>query len=719
MRTHRLIQWLRSLQRPALIYGAVIIVTLWTGVAFQLSLDHARAVDVAIQRGDGLVRLFEEATVQLFKGVDRSLLSLRAAYEENPEHFDIRDWAKRTALIGNLTVQSSLIGPNGYMKATTTDYTGAPLFLGDRDHFKVQVDAKADELYISRPVKGRASGKLSIQLSRRVSKPDGSFGGVIVTSIDPDFVEQFHHSMKLGENSGIALFGLDGVARAFYGIPPPPNNKSQRMSEALAQAPAGHFWGGGALDGINRLVSYRTVAGYPLLVTIGETESHVFAADERQRMNYIAIAAFLTLLVLIAVGTRFRRQLSLEQMNLRFSAALENMSQGLCMFDATQSLIVCNKRYADLYELNSEETKPGTTLREILGYRIAKGNAPSDHESYINDRIKEVTANKPYQITNRLNDGRHISVVHKPMEDGGWVATHEDISKSASLAEKEKRRVEIDAAIEFFRNSVEAILARVQDGAVMLKSTASELSTSSNAASQQTGDAVRASNLAATNVGTAATATFELENSISEINRQLGKAADVARSAVAEAQITNNEIGGLAQAAQKIGDVVKLIHSIAAQTNLLALNATIEAARAGEAGRGFAVVASEVKSLAVQTAKATQEISAQILAVQGSTASAVAAIKEITGRIQEIDKYTSAVAASVGQQGAATGEISNNVESAAQGTKVVSSILEVVAGAIIKTNSSADVVLTSSLAVEEAAADLRNQVEDFLSKVAV
>jgi methyl-accepting chemotaxis protein len=719
MRLYRLIQWLGGLQRPALIYGAAIIGTLWIGVAFQLSLDRARAVDLAIQRGDGLVRLFEEATSQLFKGVDRSLLSLRAAYEESPEHFEIRDWAKRTALIGNMTIQSSLIGSDGYMKATTTDYSGAPLFLGDRDHFKAQADAKADALYISKPVKGRASGKWSIQLSRRLSKPDRSFGGVIVTSIDPEFVEKFYQSMKLGENSGIALLGLDGVARAFYGIAQPPNNMSQRMSEALAQAPAGHFWGAGALDGTDRLVSYRTVAGYPLLVAIGESERHVFTSYVRQRMNYIAIAAFLTLLVLVAVGSRVSRQLSLEQMNLRFIAALENMSQGLCMFDATQRLIVCNKRYAELYELNSEETKPGTTLREILEYRIAKRNAPGDHQSYINDRIKEVTANKPYQITNRLNDGRYISVVHKPMEDGGWVATHEDITESASLAEKEKRREEIDAAIESFRNSVEAILVRVQNGAVMLKSTAAELSASSNAVSQQTDDAVRASNSAAANVGTAATATFELENSISEINRQLGKAADVARSAAAEAQITNSEIGGLAQAAQKIGDVVKLIHRIAEQTNLLALNATIEAARAGEAGRGFAVVASEVKSLAVQTAKATQEISAQILGVQGSTNSAVAAIKEITGRMQEIDKYTSAVVASVGQQGAATGEISNNVESAAQETKVVSSILEVVAGSIIKTNSSADVVLTSSLAVEEAVADLRNRVEGFLNKVAV
>jgi diguanylate cyclase (GGDEF) domain len=117
-----------------------------------------------------------------------------------------------------------------------------------------------------------------------------------------------------------------------------------------------------------------------------------------------------------------------EQQKLQLDAALENMSQGLCMFDAKQRLIVCNKRYAELYGLNAEQTKPGTTLRTILEYRVASGNAPNDHESYINDRINEVTKNRPYQITNKLSDGRYISVVHQPMTDGGWVATHADVT---------------------------------------------------------------------------------------------------------------------------------------------------------------------------------------------------------------------------------------------------------------------------------------------------
>ena len=190
------------------------------------------------------------------------------------------------------------------------------------------------------------------------------------------------------------------------------------------------------------------------------------------------------------------------------------------------------------------------------------------------------------------------------------------------------------------------------------------------------------------------------------------------RASVNEAEATNAQIAGLAAAAQKIGDVVKLISDIAGQTNLLALNATIEAARAGEAGRGFAVVASEVKSLAVQTAKATEEIAAQILAVQGSTTSAVGAIRSIAGRMKEISAYTSAVAASIEQQNSATGEISQNVAGAAQGTHTVVAALSDVAGAATATRSSAETVLSASRSVETAVAKLRAEVETFLGKVA-
>jgi methyl-accepting chemotaxis protein len=164
--------------------------------------------------------------------------------------------------------------------------------------------------------------------------------------------------------------------------------------------------------------------------------------------------------------------------------------------------------------------------------------------------------------------------------------------------------------------------------------------------------------------------------------------------------------------------VIKLIRAIAGQTNLLALNATIEAARAGDSGKGFAVVASEVKSLAVQTAKATEDISKLIMAVQQATGGAVAAIGRISNRMLEIDDCASAVTGSVEQQSAATAEISQNVASASDGAKLVVSVLDEVAGAATETRTSAESVLTASQTVESAAAELRHEVEGFLARVA-
>ena len=190
------------------------------------------------------------------------------------------------------------------------------------------------------------------------------------------------------------------------------------------------------------------------------------------------------------------------------------------------------------------------------------------------------------------------------------------------------------------------------------------------------------------------------------------------RDAAKEAETTNAEIVELAQATQKIGDVVKLIRDIAGQTNLLALNATIEAARAGQAGKGFGVVASEVKLLAIQTGKATEEIAAQVLAVQSSTNDTIEAIRRITSRMQEISQYTSAVATSIESQNVATDEISNNVANAAEGTKIIAAVLGDVASGATATRTSAQTVLAASEAAETAAVDLRKEVEAFLQNVA-
>ena len=436
------------------------------------------------------------------------------------------------------------------------------------------------------------------------------------------------------------------------------------------------------------------------------------------------LAALIAQFAMNLSGALLNRHLHRE--NRRLRTAINSMAQGLCMFDASERLVVCNSQYYEMYGLTPADTKRGSTLSEVLAKRVAKGTFSRDPHQYRKEFLTAVGQGRTIVHEVKSKDGHLLLVTNHPMKGGGWIGTHEDITKRRQveqertiMQQQEERRGIIENAISVFRERAETLLKTMAGSADEMRSTAAELFNTSGHTSQRAESAMQTSNEASINVGVAAGAADELSSSIADIGRQLSQAAEVVRVAVDDAHATNHDIDGLAQAAQKIGDVVKLIRNIAGQTNLLALNATIEAARAGEAGRGFAVVASEVKSLAVQTAKATEDISTQILEVQNSTGKAVEAIGRIVHRMREINNYTSAVAASVQQQNAVTGEISQNVASAADGAKLIVTVLNEVAGATTKARQSAQTVFTASESVEKAAVNLRSEVESFLTKVAI
>jgi NO-binding membrane sensor protein with MHYT domain/methyl-accepting chemotaxis protein len=504
---------------------------------------------------------------------------------------------------------------------------------------------------------------------------------------------------------------------------------------------AGVILGAASLMVAVRRRDHRSIALAALLMTLAIVSHHFtamgaveFTPDPGRLIaalslspTALAFAVASTAMMLLGISlVSAMADRRLDDKSLLLETAMNNMTQGVVMFDADERLVVCNNRYLEMYGLSTLVVRPGCSLIDVIRNRLELGNLDRDPEEYRSSLMAAMKAGKTLRLTVEGSNGRVISVINRPIAGSRyWVGTHDDITErqhserqAIARAEQETRRAAVDAAILGFRQDVETVLASVDESAAVMLTTADGLADSSGATSEQAVTAVKGSNEASNNVRSAAGMAEELLKSIDEINRQLFHATELTRTAMAEAQTTNDNISGFAAAAQEIGDVVKLIRNIAGQTNLLALNATIEAARAGESGRGFAVVASEVKSLAVQTAAATERIAAQIAAVQESTIATVDAIRRNADRMREINEYTTGIAAALEEQNAAAGTISKNVNSAAQSTQRVVAILSGVAAAVARNLASAETVQNASASVETAVTKLRKSVEAFLGKVA-
>jgi methyl-accepting chemotaxis protein len=312
-------------------------------------------------------------------------------------------------------------------------------------------------------------------------------------------------------------------------------------------------------------------------------------------------------------------------------------------------------------------------------------------------------------------------------------------ANAANLIEADAARVKIETAVEAqeaaqrhaaetrrkmvldltsrFEASVGGIVEGVASAATELQATSQAMAATAEETTRQSTTVAAASDEATRNVGSVGVATEQLAASIAGISQQITRASTMIKDSVRQATMSNEQVRGLTQAADKIGDVVKIISDIAGQTNLLALNATIEAARAGDAGKGFAVVASEVKALATQTAKATEEIAAQIKAIQEATQSSARLIQGIAETIGLVDQTTATVAAAVEHQGGATLQISRSVLQAAQSTREVSGGISGVNDAAQQTGAAAAEVLTSASELSRNGEALRAQVDTFLREV--
>jgi diguanylate cyclase (GGDEF)-like protein len=438
-----MLQSIRAFAQTTTYLGVVMIVAIWGGIVLITNDAHDRAYEDGFRQGGNLTRLFEEYIWRVIREADSQLLVLRKLYEQDPVNFDFARWIDNEKLPGDLTVHFSITGPDGIVKLSTLGPIQSKVDIGHMEAFSVHAHSTSDDLYISPPSTGHISGKTSIQLTRRLVTPDGSFVGIIAGSLNVLQLEAFYNSIDIGHAGVIALVGFDGIIRARSGRDAA---ASAFIGQSVAETkvfglfrknPIGAYWnsaGSAHFEGISRLVSYRVVEGLPLIAIVGLAESDIFQQSTLTAHKYNLIGLFLTAVVLFAIAIGVRRQMklaaataSLEQTNSLFDTALQNMAHGLCMFDNDQRLLVCNARYGEMYGFPPALTEPGTPLRTILQARAALC-CPHDAEHYVAERLEEIAKSKSYYAVHDARDGQTFAVSHQPMRDGGWVAIHQDIT---------------------------------------------------------------------------------------------------------------------------------------------------------------------------------------------------------------------------------------------------------------------------------------------------
>ncbi len=315
--------------------GLSAVLLIWLGTAYFIYAEKQQTEHAAREDAANLSRAFSEDIVRSIRAVDQTLLYVRDSYVRSPPRFDISLWSRNSQFLGEFNFQVSVIDRNGIMVASNIPGAMSGVDLSDREHFRVHAESTADTLFISKPVLGRVSHKWSIQLTRRITMPDGSFGGVAVVSVDPEYLSQLYRSIDVGQKGVLALVGTDGIVRARGAKGRTGIGKSiatqSGLLKAYAQSKDGFFTHKSPLDGIERIYAYRGVHGYPLIVTVGLAVDEVYAVYYQNRSTTIAIAAVLTLWLLVVTYLIFRYQRTLASARDAAEAGTRARSEFLAM----------------------------------------------------------------------------------------------------------------------------------------------------------------------------------------------------------------------------------------------------------------------------------------------------------------------------------------------------------------------------------------------------
>ncbi|MDR3538949.1 MAG: PAS-domain containing protein [Acetobacteraceae bacterium] len=468
---------------------ALVVTVLWGGIGFNLWRDYGAAQRDAVDDTTNLARAFAENITRTVEAVDQTLLFVREAYRRDHSALDIAALTQGRSFLNDLRVQISVTDRTGKVLWSNLGLEGGDVDLSDREHFRVQMRSTDDALYISNPVVGRISNKTSIQFVRRITAPDGSFDGIVVVSLDPDYLSNFYRSIQIGSGS-IMLMNADGtvLARA----PDTGRVIGGRLpvavrSRLLQEGPSGTVRTVSAIDGVERIYSFRQLDRYPLTVKLGVATHDVFAAYERNKRLYFA-TGFLLSVASLAVGWVMQRQRrSLLDSRQALAATLENMSQGIMMVDVDGRIPVINRRAVELLGLPASLIASRLRFRDILDWQLVNQEfgQPETWDDGLAPLLRGggiAEGNHVYE--RRRPNGTVLEVRTRSLPDRGAVRTFTDITERKrnenALAEAQARAAHAERMQALgqlaggIAHDFNNILQIVQGGASLIEKRASD-----------------------------------------------------------------------------------------------------------------------------------------------------------------------------------------------------------------------------------------------------
>lgn len=435
---------------------------IWSVVAIQLRHEHDNALHDAENRTVNLARALEETVSRTIAVLDQALEHVRDLYLRDPDHFTLDNWLRDKTVLRQVSVQLAIAGPTGLLLTTTVPNAPPNVSIADREHFQVHAAATEDRLFIGKPVTGRASGRLSVQFSRRMTTPDGRFAGVVVASLDPHVLGVSRESERDGEGFAM-LIGRDGVIRAarpdvsMIGgtARPAPNSEMARMFEAASAD------GTGTEANSKEIVSYRGVTGYPLFVSVGISRRAAFASYEQTCQETILAGTLLSLIVVLVGLIMLLQWHRLTRFHRALTMTLENISQGILMIDPRRHMPVVNRRVAELLDLPAELASPGANFDTLVKWQQSHGEflgVPASDPRMAAMLVRGgIDANIAFYERTRA-DGTVLEVRTTVLPDGSVVRTFTDVTG----------RKRIERELESARDAAEAgVRARTEFLAVM------------------------------------------------------------------------------------------------------------------------------------------------------------------------------------------------------------------------------------------------------------